>query len=84
MNDLLVLDKELWDNLGSMLLSPDEENRNLAFGMLENIDYTNKEQMKIFEDQMMLSMASIYMSGNEKGKMMHHYFILLEKQNDNN
>ena len=51
--------------------------------MLENIDYSDQEQMEKFEENMQLSMGSLNMPTNDKGKMIHHYFTALSKQNGN-
>jgi hypothetical protein len=84
MNELLVFDEESWDNMFNMLVSPDENSRKLAIGLLRNIDYTNKKQMSLFEDQMHLVVAHKNVSSEGKGEIIHTYFTALGKQNGNN
>jgi hypothetical protein len=84
MSELLVFDDEMWNTLTSMLSSPDKESRELAYGMIKNIDYNNQEQMKIFEETMLSSMASSsHLGDDQKGKLVYNYFKLLGKQNGN-
>ena len=83
MEELLKFDEESWNSLFHMVTSKDEESRHLAFGMLENIDYNDQEQMEKFEENMQLSMGSLNMPTNDKGKIIHHYFTALSKQNGN-
>ena len=82
MEELLKFDSESWDSLFGMMTSPDEESRNLAFGMLESIDYNSEDQMETFEDNMHLAMTS-KIPTQDKGKIIHHYFLALSKQNGN-
>ena len=82
MEELLKFDTDMWDNILGMLSSHDGSTRNLAFGFLENIDYTNKDQMETFEDNMHLVMATTIPT-EDKGKLVHHYFTALSKQNGN-
>ena len=82
MEELLKFDSESWDSLFGMMTSPDEESRNLAFGMLESIDYNSEDQMEVFEDNMHLAMTTSIPS-QDKGKLIHHYFLALSKQNGN-
>jgi hypothetical protein len=82
MKELLKFDTDMWDNILGMLSSPDGSTRNLAFGFLENIDYTNKDQMEVLEETMHLSLAFRQMDNIEKGKLVHMYFTLLGKQNE--
>jgi hypothetical protein len=84
--ELLKLNEEEWDNINAMLSSPDKESVSLGFGLLENIDYTNEEQIKLFEDylHLFLSIPSTEKASNRiKGKYMHHYFEALENFNLN-
>jgi hypothetical protein len=84
MSELLVFDKDMWETISSMLQSPDKESRELAYGMIKNIDYNNQEQMKIFEETMLSSMASSsHLGDDQKGKLVYNYFKLLGKQNGN-
>jgi hypothetical protein len=84
MSELLVFDDEMWNTLTSMLSSPDKESRELAYGMIKNIDYNNQEQMKIFEETMLSHMASSsHLGDDQKGKLVYNYFKLLGKQNGN-
>jgi hypothetical protein len=83
MDELLVFDEESWNNMFNMLVSPDESSRKLAIGLLSNINYTNKEQMSLFEDQMHLVLAHKNVSSEEKGKIIHTYFTALGKQHGN-
>ena len=82
MENLLKFDSEMWDNVLSMLSSPDGSTRTLALGFIENIDYTSKEQMEVLEETMHLSLAFRQMDNIEKGKLVHTYFTLLGKQNE--
>jgi len=82
MEQLLKLDNEMWDNILDMLSSPDGSTRTLGLGFLENIDYTNKEQMEVLEETMHLSLTFKQMENLEKGKLVHIYFTLLGKQNE--
>ena len=84
MNELLVFDEESWDNIYNMLVSSDESSRKLAIGLLSNINYTNKKQMSLFEDQMHLVAAHKNVSSEGKGEIIHTYFTALGKQNGNN
>ena len=79
MEQLLKLDNEMWDNILDMLSSPDDSTRTLGLGFLENIDYTNKEQMEVLEETMHLSLTFKQMENLEKGKLVHIYFTLLGK-----
>jgi hypothetical protein len=57
-----------------------------VFLIEENIDYTNEEQIKLFEDylHLFLSIPSTEKASNKiKGKYMHHYFEALENFNLN-
>jgi hypothetical protein len=83
MENLLKLDNEMWDNVLSMLSSPDGSARNLALGFIENIDYTDKDQMEVLEETMHLSLTFKQMDNIEKGKLVHTYFTALGKQNGN-
>jgi len=84
MSELLVFDKDMWETISSILQSPDKESRELAYGMIKNIDYNNQEQMKIFEETMLSSMASSsHLGDDQKGKLVYNYFKLLGKQNGN-
>jgi hypothetical protein len=82
MENLLKFDSEMWDSILDMLSSPDGSTRTLGLGFLENIDYTNKDQMGILEETMHLSLAFRQMENIEKGKLVHTYFTLLGKQNE--
>ena len=81
MSELLVFDKEMWNTLMSMLISPDVDSRNLALGMLKGVNYANKDQMTQFEELMheFLGQATYDLPG--KGKLVHLYFSLLGKAN---
>ena len=83
MTELLTFDEDMWASIMNMLQSPDKKSREMAFGMVENIDYTNQEQMEVFEDKMQSSMTSLHLEPEQKGKLIHHYFLALSKQNDN-
>jgi hypothetical protein len=83
MSELLVFDKDMWETISNMLQSQDKESRELAFGMIENIDYNNQEQMEVFEEKMNSSMTSPHLGPEQKGKLVHHYFLALSKQNGN-
>jgi hypothetical protein len=83
MTELLTFDEDMWASIMGMLQSPDKESREMAFGIVENIDYTNQEQMEVFEDKMQSSMTSLHLEPEQKGKLIHHYFLALSKQNDN-
>jgi hypothetical protein len=83
MTELLTFDEDMWVSIMGMLQSPDKESREMAFGIVENIDYTNQEQMEVFEDKMQSSMTSLHLEPEQKGKLIHHYFLALSKQNDN-
>ena len=82
MEEKLQFDVESWNSLFQMMTSKDEKSRNLAFGMLENIDYTNENQMEIFEEKMQSAMTTLIPT-EAKGKLVHHYFSALSKQNVN-
>ena len=82
MSELLVFDKDMWETISNMLQSQDKESRQLAFGMLQTIDYNSKDQMDVFEENMHTSIASSIPS-EDKGKLIHHYFLALSKQNGN-
>ena len=64
-----------------MLISPDVESRRLALGMLENIDYTNKDQMSSFEHLMNEFLGRSTENSPGKGRIVHMYFSLLSKAN---
>jgi len=83
MTELLTFDEDMWASIMGMLQSPDKESREMAFGIVENIDYTNQEQMEVFEDKIQSSMTSLHLEPEQKGKLIHHYFLALSKQNDN-
>ena len=84
MSELLVFDKDMWETISSMLQSPDKESRELAYGMIKNIDYNNQEQMEVFEETMLSFMASSsHLGDDQKGKLVYNYFKLLGKQNGN-
>lgn len=82
MSELLVFDKDMWETISNMLQSQDKESRELAFGMLQTIDYNSKDQMDVFEENMHTAIASSIPS-EDKGKLIHHYFLALSKQNGN-
>jgi hypothetical protein len=83
MTELLTFDEEMWASIMGMLQSSDKESRELAFGMVENIDYNNQKQMEVFEEKMNSSMTSPHLGPEQKGKLIHHYFLALSKQNGN-
>jgi len=82
MSELLVFDKDMWETISNMLQSQDKESRQLAFGMLQTIDYNSKDQIDVFEENMHTTIASSIPS-EDKGKLIHHYFLALSKQNGN-
>ena len=77
MEEKLVFDKDMWDSLFEMIVSPDEDTRKLAFGMLENFDYTKKEDLDIFENFMQVCVGNINVKSKEKGELVNLYFTLL-------
>jgi hypothetical protein len=83
MTELLTFDEDMWASIMNMLQSQDKESRELALGMVESIDYNNQEQMEVFEDKMQSSMTSTHLGPEQKGKLVHHYFLALSKQNGN-
>lgn len=83
MDELLVFDNDMWATITGMLQSKDKENRELAYGMLEGIDYNNSEQMELFEEKMLSSILIPNLEDEQKGKLFHCYFTLIEKQNGN-
>jgi hypothetical protein len=81
MSEFLKLNEEEWSNLNNILLSVDEESVNLGFGLLKNVDYTNKEQIELFEDYLHLFLATPSTEeyhNKIKAKYMHYYFEALE------
>jgi hypothetical protein len=83
MTELLTFDEDMWASIMNMLQSQDKESRELALGMVESIDYNNQEQMEVFEEKMNSSMTSPHLGTEQKGKLIHHYFLALSKQNGN-
>jgi hypothetical protein len=81
MEDKIVFDKDMWNTLISMLLSPDIDSRNLAMGMLEGVDYLNQDQMSSFENLMHDFLGLTKDNAPGKGKLVHLYFSLLSKAN---
>jgi len=81
MENRTIFDEDMWNTLISMLISPDEESRRLALGMLENIDYTNKDQMSSFEHLMNEFLGRSTEPSLGKGKIVHMYFSFLSKAN---
>ena len=81
MEDKIVFDKDMWNTLISMLLSPDVDSRNLAMGMLEGVDYLNQDQMSSFENLMHDFLGLTKDNAPGKGKLVHLYFSLLSKAN---
>ena len=81
MEDKIVFDKDMWNTLISMLLSPDIDSRNLAMGMLEGVDYLNQDQMSSFENLMNDFLGLTKDNAPGKGKLVYLYFSLLSKAN---
>jgi hypothetical protein len=81
MEDKIVFDKDMWNTLTSMLLSPDIDSRNLAMGMLEGVDYLNQDQMSSFENLMHDFLGLTKDNASGKGKLVYLYFSLLSKAN---
>ena len=81
MSELLVFDKEMWETLLSMLISPDVESKNLAVGMLQNIDYSNQDQMSKFERLIYDVIGLSKDNSPSKSKLVHMYFSFLNKTN---
>ena len=81
MENRIIFDKDMWNQLNSMLISPDVESRNLAMGMLEGIDYLNQDQMFQFEELMHEFLYRSTENSPGKGKLVHLYFSLLSKAN---
>lgn len=81
MSELLVFDKDMWNTLMSMLLSPDVDSRKLALGMLKGVDYTNEDQMTQFEELIHEFLGRSTDNAPGKGKLVHLYFSLLGKSN---
>ena len=81
MEDKIVFDKDMWNTLISMLLSPDVDSRNLSMGMLEGVDYLNQDQMSSFENLMHDFLGLTKDNAPGKGKLVYLYFSLLSKAN---
>ena len=81
MSELLVFDKEMWNTLMSMLISPDADSRNLALGMLKGVNYANKDQMSKFERLIYDVIGLSKDNSPSKSKLVHMYFSFLNKTN---
>ena len=77
MEEKLVFDKDMWDSLFEMIISPDEDTRKLALGMLENFDYTKREDLYVFENFMQVCVGNHNVSSLLKGKLVNLYFTSL-------
>jgi hypothetical protein len=77
MEEKLVFDKDMWDSLFEMIASPDEDTRKLALGMLENFDYTKKEDLNIFENFVHVCLGNFNIKSKEKGELVNLYFTSL-------
>ena len=82
MEEKIVFDKEMWDSLMNMFISPDEESRTLALGLLENFDYTNKNNLDEFEEFLHVCIGHIKTNSETKGKLLNSYFTALTKYNE--
>lgn len=81
MEEKIVFDKEMWDSLFNMMISPDEDSRNLAIGLLENIDYTNKNNLDEFENFTHICIGHPT-KNMPKGKLLNKYFTAITKYNE--
>lgn len=77
MEEKLVFDKDMWDSLFEMIISPDEDTRKLALGMLKNFDYTKREDLYVFENFMQVCVGNHNVSSLLKGKLVNLYFTSL-------